>query len=283
MKNVFILILTIALILFVLVPAAYIFLGKVNNPLAITPMDGIVPTYDTNGRTITASASTKTSTANETSGILGLWKRMSNQGGSALGNTASVANAIDCGTRQSYESASRDAKLTRDEEKSIIKSDAYKYTFTLPAPIYDWDYTKGSLVDESASFVYKDTIVNVLARTTKIECNTIASKLYKNFHEKNGAVEYFSSRTYTEQGKSLSLTKAILRTFGKGDVNGTEYFWYLLDEEYNNDSAKAVVTMWYSTRIGRTEYWFAFRTTKDNEENLNPIAEEVLENVEFLN
>lgn len=266
MKQLLIIVLAIVLILFVLVPAAFIFLGKVGNPLAIGPIDGITPQYTNNGNG--AVQHTQVAAAG---GLASLWKI-----------TDTKARTINCESRtEAYEPHVRDATLKRNGEKSIVSSDTYTYRLTLPQPVYDWAYTKGSLLDESASFVYGNTIINILARTAKTECNQVAAKIYKDFHNKNGGVEYFSSRTYLEQNAPLGLTKAILRTSGDGEVGGTDYYWYILDEEYNNDPQKAVTTIWYSARINRTEYWFAFRIPKAMESDLNKAAEDVLERIDF--
>lgn len=250
MKHIIAITVAIALILFVLVPAAFIFLGKVGNPLALTAMSGLTPQYRTSN--------------------------------GVVNNYATTTKSIDCtDERVSYEPHVRDAELTRDDEKSIISSDVYNYKLVLPAPIYDWDYTHGGLQDESVSFVYKETIINILARTSNIDCNTIASKVYKNFHTKNEAVEYFSSRTYVDQGKAIGLQKAVLETYGTETIGDRDYHWYLLEEYYQNTPDHIVATKWYSTRIGRTEYWFAFRAFKEISDQVNDTAHEVLEEIEY--
>ncbi len=190
---------------------------------------------------------------------------------------------VDCtNPEQSLEAHVRDAALARDEEESSIESTFYKFIINLEAPVVDWQYTKGVLDDEVASFVYKDVIVNILARTSVSKCSGTAKEVFENFHEETSGVEYFSSNTYLTQGAPIGLTRSTLRSHGQGGVGDADYYWYLLDEEFVNLSSKPIVTIWYSTRVGRIEYWFAFRTFQENEQNLNKVAEEVLEGIEFL-
>ncbi len=204
-------------------------------------------------------------------------------GASVIGAGDAISkNLINCNDpKVSLEAHVKDAHLIRDDEESIINSDFYKLTVSLEEPVVDWQYTNGTLADEVASFVYKETIVNVLARTSVPKCNNKAQEIFEDFHEKTSGVEYFSSPIYLAQGKPLGLTQSVLRTHGQGEVGNIDYHWYLLDEEFSSLSNRPVVTIWYSTRVGRTEYWFAFRTFKENEDDLNKIAEEVLENTEF--
>ncbi len=201
---------------------------------------------------------------------------------SLLDNVSSDKNSPNCtDPKQSLEAHVRDVHLTREDEESSINSDFYKLAINLEEPVVDWQYTNGALPDEVASFVYKDVIVNMLARSSVSKCNTKAGQIFENFHEKTLGVEYFSSTVYMQQGSPIGLTKSVLRNHGKSEINDIDFYWYLLDEEFSNMSSRPIVTIWYSTRVGRIEYWFAFRTLKENENNLNTVAEEVLENTEF--
>lgn len=244
-----ILLLTFAagMILFVFVPLSYMALGKMENPLAIKPISA----FDDQNQ--------------------------------LFGGRAGATNqTLDCTDPiQSLEEHVRDAHLSKDGDESIVSSDFYKLNIVLEKPVEDWQYTKGALEDEVASFVYDDAIVHILARSAVSKCNSVSSKIFDDFHKKTSGVEYFSSRIYLNQGKSIGLTRSTLRLKGEGSIGGEDYFWYMLDEEFHNVNEKPVVTIWYSTRIGRTEYWFAFTTFKGNEGNLNSIATDILENTKF--
>ncbi len=243
----------IALILFVMVPLAYVAVGRIANPFSLD--------------------SVTTANLSNTSGRRGMVEALAEKDTKAIDCTAPL---------QSLEPHVRDARLMRDGQSSTIKSEFYKLNIALEEPIVDWQYTKEVLSDEVASFVYKDVIVNTMARTAKPECTRQAATIYKDFHTKGQAVEYFSSRVYLDLGKPIGLTSAVLRNYGDASMNGNNYYWYMLDEQFGALSDKPVVTIWYSTRVGRTEYWFAFRTFKAQEGKLNDIAEEVLDSVEFL-
>lgn len=240
----------IALILFVMIPAAFIALGKLQNPLKIDRALGY------------GAGDTRSQTA------------------SAIFNNQK--NEIDCTNPMiALEAHMKDATYDRLDDESVIESAFYKLRIALEDPLVDWQYTHLTLDDEVASFVYKDTIVNVFARTSTESCNTKAKRSYADFHKETKAVEMFASPTYLERGRSLGLTEAIFRAHGQSEIGDVDYYWYLLDEVFGTKTDKPIATIWYSTRIGRTEYWFAFRTFKQNEPSLNSVAEEVLENTEF--
>lgn len=268
LKHTLLIFLSIALVLFVFIPAAYIFLGKLSNPFVIQSKSAF-------------DESTYGSLSANSRGALG----------TASGNLVKSDDGkdfIDCSIpRQSLAPHIRDAKLMRNGEESIVSSQAYAFTMPLSGPVLDWQYTNGSLEDEVASFVYGNTILNIMARSSVPECERQVAGVFTSFHEQNTAVEYFSSKTYVTQGKSIGLVNATLRTHGQSKIGGHTYYWYILDEQFarptaaDPNSRMDITSMWFSTRTNGTEYWFAFRTAKIDEDDLNPLAEEILGDIEF--
>lgn len=250
LPHIIVIIIAAVLILFVMIPAAFIALGKLANPLKID--------------------STTTTSLNN------------NQLAGAIFTNTNQKNQVDCTNPLiALEPHIHDATYDRQNDESVIASSFYKMRITLEDPIVDWQYTNLALEDEVASFVYKDTIVNIYARSSVADCNSKAKTAYADFHEKTKAVEMFSSPKYRELGKPIGLTDSVFREHGQSEVGDTDYYWYLLDEVFGTKTDKPVATIWYSTRIGRIEYWFAFRTFKEHESSLNSVAEEVLDSIEF--
>jgi hypothetical protein len=205
-------------------------------------------------------------------------------GGASLSNLE-IACAIPA---KSLESHMRDATLTRNGEESTVKSKKYDVEINLDVPVVDWQYTEGKLDNELASFVYKDVIVNVLARKSTALCSTITKNTFDTFHTDGKGVEYFSSRAYLNLGKPIGLIRAVFRIHGEREIDGNQFYWYIIDETFTlgsnaqNQVQTELVTIWYTTHIGRNEYWFAFRTLKKDEDNLNKTAIEFIEQTAFL-
>jgi hypothetical protein len=265
MKQFLIIILAICLVLFVLVPLAYMSMGRIPNPWEIAPTTNYNPAY---------SSSTPQST--ETDILTRVFG----------GSYAKLDQANPCSNpSSSLEPHIRDATLSREGNASIISSASYDMSMRLDGPVTDWQYTSANgakgMEDELASFTYGNLIVNILARSSVGPCIKVAGENFKNFHTGNASAEYFSSSIYINQGRPIGLRSATLRTFGKGEIDDTQYYWYLLDETYSGFEDRPVVTLWYSTYIRGREFWFAFRTYKAEEGGLNAKAEGILENITF--
>lgn len=298
MKHILIFVFTISLVLFVLVPATFIFLVKISNPMVIGPVSGMVPTYKNdpsanqinpninnvvindkfNNRIGNNNTDEQSKNQSIISILTNVWKDNNYQ--------QTEIKTIDCkNPNESFELPVRDAQLFRKGEKSIVSSEMYHYNITMPAPIYDWQYTNGVLTNESASFVYDEKIINILARKSKVDCNNVAQTIYKKFHTKNDAVEYFSSQIYLDQGRNIGLTEAVLNTIGIEKIKGHTFYWYTLDEKFKNSPPQIVSTIWFSTRVGRTEYWFVFRGYKNDSlflrTSLDEFAKKFIKSVQF--
>ncbi len=275
MKHFLIIILAICIVLFVLVPLAYISLGRMPNPWEIAPTTNYNPSY--------ASTSASRGPSAETDVLARVF-------GGTYAKLRSGKDPEKCtNPATSLAPHVRDAKLMREGASdagdepgdSIVSSAAYKLSVRVPGPVTDWQYTAGAMEDEVASFTFDNIIVNILARNTVKECIGAAEEGFRDFHEGSAASEYFSSAVYVGQGKPIGLESAALRTLGKGKVSGHQYYWYLLDEEYAGFEDRPVVTIWYSTYIAGTEYWFAFRTYRALGSDLNAKAEDILDGVRF--
>ena len=274
MKQFLIILLAICIVLFVLIPLAYISLGKMPNPWEIAPTTNYNPSF-----------SEASSTSREPLAETDILSRVFGGTYSKLGS--SNRNPICTNPATSLEPHIRDAKLSRlggadaKDQRSTVTSDFYNLTLTLDGPVTDWQYTNGSMEDELASFTFDNLIVNILSRTSVGDCVAIAEKNFKEFHTSSASTEYFSSPIYINQGKPIGLQSATLRTFGQSKIGGHAYYWYLMDEVYGSFKDRPVVTMWFSTYIGGNEFWFAFRTYKADESRLNAAAEEILGNARF--
>ncbi len=258
LKSIIVILIAVAMVFFVMVPLAYMAMGRIANPFSFD-LGGIASKNISNVR----------------------------NGGASISNLETT-----CATpTKSLLPHTRDATLSRDGEESTIKSKTYDLEINLDVPVVDWQYTEGKLDNELASFVYKDVIVNVLARKSTTLCSVIAKNKFNTFHTDGKGVEYFSSRAYLNVGKPIGLAGAVLRTHGEREVEGNQFYWYIIDETFSlsanganttNPSQTELVTIWYTTHIGRNEYWFAFRTLKENEDHLNKTAIEFIEQTAFL-
>ncbi len=278
MKHFLIIILAICIVLFVLVPLAYMSLGRIANPWEIAPTTNYNPTY---------SAGTS-STARGSSPETDVLTRV-------FGGTYAKLSAADRATNPCADPASslsphvRDAALARDGEDSIVSSATYGIVMRLDGPVTDWQFTSanpaygssGGMEDELASFTYGNLIVNVLARSSIDACVKVAGDRFSEFHTSGASTEYFSSPVYVGQGRPIGLRSATLRTLGKKKIDGNQYYWYLLDESYAGFENRPVVTRWYSTYVHGREFWFAFRTYKDEEGGLDEKAEAILEHTQL--
>jgi hypothetical protein len=284
---VLVIILAICVVLFVLIPLAYMVMGKIPNPWEIGPTTTYNPAYSS--AYAQPGAGTSSGTASTEPDVL---KRIFGGAYAKLGS--SNRNPICMDPATSLSPHMRDATLRRGgdvndvngaNQQSIVSSDTYHMSMTLPGAVTDWQYTDGALEDELASFTYDNLIINILARSSVSDCVRTAEKTFGDFHESNQATEYFSSPVYMNQGKPIGLESATLRTSGKGEISGRQYYWYMMDETYAGFENRPVVTIWYSTYVntalGGTEFWFAFRTYKVYEEDLNKKAEGVLGGVGF--
>ncbi len=271
MKQFLIILLAICIVLFVLIPLAYISLGKMPNPWEIAPTTNYNPSFS-EASTTSQKPSTETDILTRVFG--GTYSKLG----------SSNRNPICTNPETSLEPHMRDAKLARTNDKdmrSTVTSDFYSLSLDLDGPVTDWQYTNGSMEDELASFTFDNLIINILARASVGDCISIAEKNFKEFHTSNASTEYFSSPIYIAQGKPIGLQSATLRTFGNSKIAGHTYYWYLMDEVYGGFKDRPVVTMWFSTYVDGNEFWFAFRTYKADESNLNPKAEEILGNARF--
>jgi hypothetical protein len=269
MKQILLFIFSLCLVLFVLVPAAYIFLGRIDNPLSIVPQPGIVPTYQGSGaRVVSDRSGQRTSRGDGAGRGESAQDGVSSQGASVASifdawkgasGDASASDERTCAqSATAFESPVRDAKLVRDGEQSVVSSKGYGYQVVLEGPVYDWKYTNNALKDESVSFVFDEKIIHILARSAKPECMSVAKDAYRQFHASDGGVEYFSSRTYLDEVKKIGVSRAILNTFGTEKINGKAYYWYELNEQFAANTDQSIKTMWFSVHVGRTEYWFGF-------------------------
>lgn len=293
MKQFLIILLAICIVLFVLIPLAYMSLGKIPNPWEFTPNTNYNPTYAGgsqagagNGNATGGAAGSQDSLKPSTN--TDILSRVFGGSYSKLGS--SNRNPVCADPATSLVGHVRDAKLGRvsgSDKQSMVTSDFYNLSMVLDGPVTDWQYTNGSkyglMEDELASFTYDNLIVNILARTSADECVSIAQKNFKEFHTSSASTEYFSSPIYINLGKPIGLQSATLRTFGKSDINDHVYYWYLMDEAYAGFANRPVVTMWFSIYADGVEYWFAFRAYKAEEKGLNAKAEEILEQTSLGN
>lgn len=250
-NPILIILLVVFMVFFVLIPLAYMVLGRISNPFSFD-LDTVI---NSNISNIQNTRSKKDD----------------------LNLTCSNPNT-------SFEALVRDAVLTRDGDESTIKSKQYYFEINLDDPIVDWQYTEGKLGNEIASFVYHDTIVNFLAQKSVSDCAQLIEKQFTNFHDQGKGVEYFSSRAYLDSGKPIGLYSAVFRTHGQRDIKSRSWYWYIIDEVFmtpQNTQAQ-ITTIWYTTYIGRTEYWIAFRSLKENEDSLNERAVDILDSITFL-
>ena len=144
MKQFLIIILAICLVLFVLVPLAYMSLGRIPNPWEIAPTTNYNPAY---------SSSTKQSAEPDVlTRVFG-------------GSYAGLDAAKPCSNPStSLVPHMRDATLSREGSDSIISSATYDMTMRLDGPVTDWQYTStngangsySGMEDELASFTYGD-------------------------------------------------------------------------------------------------------------------------------
>lgn len=282
MKQFLIILLAICIVLFVLIPLAYMSLGKIPNPWEFTPTTNYNPAYApggvNGGNAGGQEAGGGTTTNVEPSTNTDILSRVFGGSYSKLGS--SNRNPVCADPATSLVGHVRDAKLGRangTSQQNIVSSDFYNLSMVLDGPVTDWQYTNGSMEDELASFTFNNLIVNILARTSADECISIAQKNFKEFHTSSASTEYFSSPIYINLGKPIGLQSASLRTFGKSSINDHTYYWYLMDETYAGFANRPVVTMWFSTYADGVEYWFAFRAYKAEEKGLNAKAEEILE------
>lgn len=258
LKSIIVILIAVAMVFFVMVPLAYMAMGRIANPFSFD-LGGIASKNISNVR----------------------------NGGASVSNLETT-----CATpAKSLLPHTRDAILSRDGEESTIKSKVYDLEINLDVPVVDWQYTEGKLDNELASFVYKDVIVNILARKSNALCSVLAKNKFNTFHTEGKGVEYFSSRAYLNLGKPIGLARAVFRTHGEREVDGNQFYWYIVDETFSlgtnsanikNSAQTELVTIWYTTHIGRNEYWFAFRTLKEDEDNLNKTAIEFIEQTAFL-
>lgn len=280
-----ILILAISVVLFVLVPLSYIALGKIDNPWEInntgiyTPRNNAASVSGALAGGGSTGATSGTVTGGTASTEPDVLKRIFGPVYANLGKSDRDTYCSD--PAKSLEPHKRDAILGRDDETSIISSDMYNLSLELEKSLTDWNYTNGSLEDELISFTSDNLIINILARTTIPDCRTFIKGKFEDFHTKNSSIEYFSSPTYASQGRSLGLQSATLRTFGDDSIGDQDYYWYLLDETYTKFPDRPIATLWYSTYVHGTEYWFAFRTYKIYEGGLRQKAEDILETAVF--
>lgn len=255
LKSIIVILIALAMVFFVMVPLAYMAMGRIANPFSFD-LGNIASKNISNVRNGGASLTTLETTCANTS--------------------------------KSLEPHLRDAVLTRDGEDSTIKSKEYDIEINLDAPVVDWQYTEGKLDNELVSFVYNDVIINILARKSTALCATVTKNKFETFHQEGKGVEYFSSRAYLNLGKPIGLNRAVFRTHGERELGGNTFYWYIMDEVFtvgtNTQGQKQaeLVTIWYTTHVGRNEYWFAFRTLKEDEENLNKTAIQFLESTAFL-
>lgn len=288
MKHFLIILLAICLVLFVLIPLAYMSMGRIDNPWEIAPTTNYNPSYSTATSADSRGPSPETDVLTRVFG--GTYAKLNGDG------QADTAAEFCANPATSLKPHVRDATLGRESGRgdqrdgaaaeSIVSSDAHGLTMRLRGPVTDWQYTSangssGGMEDELASFTYDNLIVNVLARESASQCVKPAEKNFKDFHMSTAATEYFSSPIYINQGRPIGLESATLRTFGKGTIDDNLYYWYLLDETYAGFENRPVVTLWYSTYQSGREFWIAFRTYKAEEGGLNQKAEAILEDVSF--
>lgn len=280
MKQLLIIILAICVVLFVLVPLSYIFLGRIDNPWKIGETTTYNPSYSS-ASTIPRSANgvSGNSNAANVAASQDLISRIFSPSYAKLGEPERKAF---CANRETgLKPLTRDATLSRDGDESIISSESAHFVMSLQGPVTDWQYTNGALEDEIASFTFNNLIINALSRSSVSDCIKMAEKNFKEFHTTSSGTEYFSSPIYLNQGKPIGLQSAVLRTMGKGTIDGHLYYWYLLDEVYSGFQDRPIVTLWYSSYINGSEYWYAFRSYKSEEKDLNRKSEAVLESVDY--